>query len=166
MWKDFEYGGLMYSANEYGQIKGLGRNKILKKRLNKDGYEVVTLGDINNRSAVKVHSIIARLFVDGYKIGLEVNHKDFNRSNNNASNLEWVTHIENVKSSAKEGRYGNGRHSGTNNGRAKISENDVKEIIRLRGFGESISSISRKFGIGWTQTKRIIDRESWSFVGV
>lgn len=31
-----------------------------------------------------------------FEQGMEVNHKDKNRSNNCAENLEWVTHLENV----------------------------------------------------------------------
>jgi len=41
-----------------------------------------------------VHRIIAKLFVPGDK-SLTVNHKDMNKANCGASNLEWITHSEN-----------------------------------------------------------------------
>ena len=70
---------------------GLGRGKYLKTRVNKDGYEQVTLGSMNNRNGtVRVHRIIAELFVpnDDPLNKTEVNHKDFNRLNNDYSNLD------------------------------------------------------------------------------
>ena len=164
--KEFEYGGLKYIAYSNGDIIGLGRNKKLKQRKNADGYPVVTLGSKYFRVSVKVHTIIARLFVDGYKDGYEVNHKDFNRENNSYENLEWVSHIENVRHSSNAGHYGNGRHAGTNNGRAKINENDVVEIIRLYSENKSIQEIAKMFNLGGTQVKRIVNRESWKSVEV
>jgi hypothetical protein len=43
-----------------------------------------------------VHRLVAKAFVPGYQEGLDVNHKDCNRLNNIASNLEWMTRLENL----------------------------------------------------------------------
>lgn len=43
-----------------------------------------------------IHRIIAELFVKGYKKGKEVNHIDFDKRNNSASNLEWLSKTENL----------------------------------------------------------------------
>lgn len=78
--KEFEYGGLKYRAWSDGRIMGLGRNNYLKKRINEDGYEEVTMGSNKQRnSRIKVHRVIATLFVDNDNPSLkvEVNHKDF-----------------------------------------------------------------------------------------
>lgn len=166
MLRDFEYGGLLYKASDDGEIFGVARNKKIKKRLNKDGYYVVTLGIKDRRTSVKVHRIIAKVFVDGYFDGAEVNHKDFDRKNNRAENLEWVTHLYNVRFSSSAGHYGNGRHSGTNNGRSKINSEIASEIRTRYKNGESINSISKKYGICWTQTKRIIDNMCWKQIGM
>lgn len=45
----------------------------------------------------------------------EVNHIDFNRKNNNASNLEWSTHYNNIKHSAINCRYQQRNYNGRNN---------------------------------------------------
>jgi 2-hydroxy-3-keto-5-methylthiopentenyl-1-phosphate phosphatase len=42
-----------------------------------------------------VHSLVAEAFVDGYFEGAIVNHKDENKTNNRADNLEWVTYRQN-----------------------------------------------------------------------
>tara|TARA_B110000208_G_C11685715_1_gene400444 strand:+ start:63 stop:356 length:294 start_codon:yes stop_codon:yes gene_type:complete len=39
---------------------------------------------------------VAENFVTGYALGLQVDHIDKNKSNNNYTNLEWVTPQENV----------------------------------------------------------------------
>ena len=44
-----------------------------------------------------VHVIIARTFVNGYKKGLVVDHIDNDSRNNNASNLQWITHGANTE---------------------------------------------------------------------
>lgn len=162
MWKDFEYNGLKYSVDEYGNILGYGRNKIIKQGTNKDGYCVVTLGAQNNRKRIKVHKIVATMFVSGYKDGYEVNHKDFNRKNNYYKNLEWVTHRENVDKSVSAGRY-YGR-IGEKNGMCKIKENQVEEIREKYKCGHTIASLSREYGIGYTQTSRIAKYESWKHI--
>lgn len=47
-----------------------------------------------------VHRLVARAFLaDTYREGLEVNHKDGNRHNNNVDNLEWCTRRENEQHS-------------------------------------------------------------------
>jgi len=51
-----------------------------------------------------VHRLVAECFVpkpSGEK--LEVNHKDGNKLNNSASNLEWVSHLENVRHAFRTG---------------------------------------------------------------
>jgi len=76
----------------------------LKQNENSDGYLVVYVG--NNRS-MGVHRLVAMAFIpnDDKETKTEVNHKDFNRKNNNVENLEWISHSDNVKYSWKNGRY-------------------------------------------------------------
>lgn len=42
-----------------------------------------------------IHRLVALHFCKGYQEDLIVNHKDGNKLNNIAENLEWVTHSEN-----------------------------------------------------------------------
>lgn len=109
----------------YYEISNLGRVKALQRTINNghggtttrkehikgqtvnpDGYLMVGL----NKDAVQrkrpVHVLVAEAFVDGWFPGAEVNHKDFDRTNNRAENLEWVSHSDNVTYS-----YSNGRHT-------------------------------------------------------
>ncbi|ASX26109.1 hypothetical protein BA171_03090 [Candidatus Hamiltonella defensa (Bemisia tabaci)] len=44
---------------------------------------------------IAIHRLVAFAFVKGYRPGFEVNHIDGIKVNNNAHNLEWVSHSQN-----------------------------------------------------------------------
>lgn len=90
-----------------------GKVKALRK--DKDGYLTVGLSKDGYNKKYRVHFLVAREFVDGYKEGLEVNHKDFDRTNNRYYNLEWAEHVENIKYSSVSGRYKIRNFTGLNN---------------------------------------------------
>jgi len=74
---------------------------VLTSSLGTTGYPQVWLyrsgqGRAGRRS-VAVHILVAKAWVDGWFEGAEVNHKDKNRTNSHASNLEWVTRSENME---------------------------------------------------------------------
>lgn len=95
---------------------------------------------------VPVHLYVAHGWVDGFFEGAEVNHKDFNRDNYNANNLEWVTHLDNVKYTLTN-NYATVCDSkrGVNNGMAKMSENEVLHIRELYDGGMRISDIVKLY---------------------
>lgn len=118
IWKNIEVNSLKYEVSNYGRIIGISSGKILKTRLNRDGYVEVTLGkNSTGRITEKMHRLVAKLFVDNPNYYLEVNHKDFNRENNYARNLEWVTHQQNIQYTVQHKRHAsyNGKMTGENN---------------------------------------------------
>lgn len=44
----------------------------------------------------QIHQLVGKYFVAGYFDGAEIDHKDHNKHNNHYTNLEWVTHKENL----------------------------------------------------------------------
>lgn len=84
---------IKYSNNKTYVYKG----KLLKKTLHSINYYTVHL-TINNKGGVfLVHKLVAGAFLSHNMTGniLVVNHKDFNKTNNNIENLEIVTNREN-----------------------------------------------------------------------
>lgn len=110
-WKPLIYGDLDLSdrllISNDGLLFSLKTNKILKQNLNKEGYYtyVTSLGKRGTYKAIKTHKAVALMFVDGYKDGLIINHKDGNKTNNLYTNLEWVTHKENTQHAIEHKLY-------------------------------------------------------------
>ena len=80
-----------YEVSNLGEVREKGGNILPKIIWGKTKYYFVRLKKPICRT-VSVHRLVALTFVEGYKKGLEVNHKDENHFNNRADNLEWCTH--------------------------------------------------------------------------
>jgi hypothetical protein len=98
-----------YKVSNYGRVMSLFSNNsiwenkcILKPRISKKGYHFYT---IIPKTPTGVHRLVAIAFIPNPENKREVNHKDFNPSNNHVDNLEWATHKENIVYSAKAGRF-------------------------------------------------------------
>lgn len=128
-----------YIAKDGDAINPIRRNQKPTIYINQDGYPCFGGG-------VPVHLYIAHAWVDGYFEGAEVNHKDFNRMNYAADNLEWVSHKDNIDYTIAN-NYGVVCRSkqGTNNGRAKFSVDDVLLIRKWYDDGMSVADILRHF---------------------
>lgn len=78
-------------VSDKGNVKNID-GKILTKSIS-DHYEVTQIDKIS----LRVNRLIATGFHENPENKEMVNHKDLNKSNNNASNLEWATRPENVR---------------------------------------------------------------------
>jgi len=92
-----------YKIFKNGDIIG-ARGKILKEDTNSTGYKRVTLSKDGVTTRRFVHQLVAEHFLSCGDDKLVVNHIDGDRINNDASNLEYVTHSYNVKDGFKRGR--------------------------------------------------------------
>lgn len=80
-----------YEVNQNGEIRHINRRHILKPQKNKNGYVYVTFNIQGQRKHFAVHRIVANAFVPNPLNLKEVNHKDYNKENNCANNLEWIS---------------------------------------------------------------------------
>ncbi len=121
--------------------------------------------------SVNAHRLVAEAFVAGRtEFCNEVNHKDGVRGNGRADNLEWVTHLENMRQAAKvtdsmfkgpRTRAGVRTHAC---GAAKLTKDTVVEIRRLYAGGERSMAIAKRFGVEKCAVTRIISRKTWGWV--
>ena len=80
-----------YEVNQFGEIRHKKRKQILKPRPNRSGYEYVNFRINGESKNFAIHRIVANAFIPNPNGYTEVNHKDYNKSNNCVDNLEWVT---------------------------------------------------------------------------
>ena len=150
-YKIYQINGLSYKVYKNGLIEG--KRGVLKQRKNKDGYLEVTMG-ANPRTTKLVHRVIAELFVPNPNNLPEVNHKDYNRENPDADNLEWISRRDNVRYSNKQGQYSNSK-KGFKNGKSIYNKYDILKIRELYDSGNSVRGIIKEIypGLSYKQRK-------------
>lgn len=112
VWKDIlRFPG--YQISSHGRVrcfrsfnggKITDKCRYLKPLINKDGYYYVDLYKNRKQVHKRIHRLVADTFL-GPNPDLVINHKDGIKTNNNLSNLEWVTPKENSKLASETGLY-------------------------------------------------------------
>lgn len=83
-----------HQVSSHGRVRNRKRLNVLKPQIDKDGYERLSIGSVDN---VPVSIIVCERFAGpAPRKGMQVNHIDTNRTNNHCLNLEWTTPAENV----------------------------------------------------------------------
>ena len=93
-----------YLVYEDGSIYSFYRNKFLKPDITIHNYKQITLVIDGKRKRMKIHQIVAKLWLGEPPVDKPmVNHKDGNKMNNHFSNLEYVNCYENNKHAREMG---------------------------------------------------------------
>ena len=103
-WKSIAgYEGL-YQVSNLGRVKSLkyGKEKILKPVNSPYGYLQVCLCKDGQKKMSLVHRLVADAFIPNPNNLETVNHKDEVKTNNVASNLEWMSRGDNKRYSANK----------------------------------------------------------------
>lgn len=151
------YDDAEYTVFEDGRILN-SKGRELKWSYNRDGYPYVNLRKRN----MLVHRLVALAFVPnphGYPI---VDHKDSNRKNPHASNLDWVTPAENNHRAAEKGAY-----RGENHSQSKLRELDVVAIKCMAKYsGLNARQIAEKYPVSQRTITYILNGERWKHVTI
>lgn len=133
----------LYEASNIGRVKSLKRG-VFAMPPHKSGYYYVCIRKNGITKSMSVHRLIAKTFHPNDDHSLQVNHKDGNKLNNRADNLEWVTKAANIQ------------HTFTHLGRRSSclgrfgAAHPLSKKIRCITTGDvfdSISDASRKYKI-------------------
>ena len=94
-WKDVDGYEGVYQVSNKGRLKHIlvkdRCEKLVRLYKEKTGYIRITLSHKNKRKKISMHREVAKLFIPNPNNLETVNHKDYNRTNNDADNLEWMT---------------------------------------------------------------------------
>lgn len=135
-------GELKYSFIENGGFIVFEDGRIFKRLdppVSSGGYKYVRVG----KKPYPLHRVIASAFVPNPENKPEVNHIDGNKTNNDVSNLEWVTRKENAKHASEHGLLRKAR---------KPTNLSVKTKIRERRLELGISQQEMAEALGVTQS--------------
>ncbi len=123
------------------------------------GYLALALQmpDTKRLAKVMAHRLVWETAHGPIPEGMQINHKDLDKTNNRLSNLEVVTPAENIRHS-----YANGRTipwsvttSGMWRGKPRVTDETKLAICAMRERGAFLSEIAKHFGISITHTQRI-----------
>lgn len=125
-------------------------------------YWSVKLWVNNERKHIHVHRLLAITFIPNPENKPFVNHKDGNKLNCCISNLEWVTRQENVDHAVANNLLASS--AGVLNGRAVLTDNQVKEIYQSLLAGVAAIDLARLYGVEQTTIGGIKRRTKWKHI--
>jgi hypothetical protein len=96
--------------------------------------------------------------------GHEVNHVDENPSNPRANNLEYLTHLENIRHSRTRFLATRVALTGEKHPSAKLSSGQAREIRERYGSGgTSYARLGRDYGVSPITVRKVVRRISHKF---
>lgn len=164
---------------QFYEVSNLGRVRVLDRRVRacrgstrvrrghvvtpikgKDGYLIVRLHGLHKTTHAAVHRLVAKHFLTG-GWDCEVNHRDFNKTNNAVANLEWLSREANQQHARLAGRF-----------TAIVSPKIAKKLtpekvlaIRLaRKNGATYAAIAKLFCIRDCTAWQVATRKTWKGV--
>ena len=156
VWKPIGFFQGKYEVSQTGKIRNVKTGCIRKLTLSRQGYINISIYHKGRYYSKRVHRLVANAFLGAIPEGMFVNHKDCNKTNNHVSNLEYVTHSENILHAHIHKRFKVGIH----NPRAILKEKDVLEIRHLSGKVARVI-LARRFGVSYATIEHIQKRMSW-----
>ena len=160
--------------SNHGNIRDFKTKRPKYWNVNKQGYRVVQVKVEGKRKTLKVHRLVAEMFLDPpkeeliLKCSLEhwnkvlVKHLDNNKTNNHISNLQWCDLKDNTNQAWVDGLIR--PRIGSSNGRSKLTESVVHKVCQDFEKGMMPKEAVDKHGISMQQATKIRAGIQWKHV--
>ena len=153
----------VYEISNFGRIRN--RHQKILQGSSIQGYRTLNIRIGTEHFNYYIHKLVALHFVSHIFSGnLFVIHIDYDKLNNVAENLQWVTRAELTEHNKRNPANVNKRKPETGS-HYKLNPGKVKIIKQLLRSGKSRPKmIAKQFGITSTQVTRIKKGENWKHV--
>ena len=161
VWKPVVGYESFYEVSSLGRVRRLvGANstfagRILSVRAKLRGYPSVGLYSGSGRSPrnVTVHRLVASAFIGPRPLGFHVNHIDGCKTNNQLSNLEYLSDFDNRQHAIALGLL-----------HTKVTPDDVRAIRARYAEIRNQRLVALEFGIARSNVSLIVNRKAWAHV--
>jgi hypothetical protein len=111
----------------------------------------------------KIHRLVAIAFLENTdSTKKEINHKDGNKENNSAENLEWCTRKENMRHAVSSGLKKSSK--GERHGMSKLAGKDIENIRWMWDIGFDHKFLSTFYGVHFSTVYRIVNEKIWKHI--
>ena len=113
--------------------------------------------------------MVALVFAEKKPVGYEIDHIDCNKLNNVISNLEYVSHKENVRRAHANGLCDYSKYNIANGsaiGSSKLTEEQVVEIKKRLLSGDTGVAISKDYGVSRDAISCIKMEKTWKHITI
>lgn len=162
LWTDVDGFNGRYMVSNMGRVRNMRTNYVLQGTLQMKcgGYYYVSLYNPPRHKTQKVAPLVAHHFIGPKPPGMEVNHINNIRTDDRASNLEYLTHLDNIKHAQQYGFLSD--QCGEHNHKHKYTTEIVVQILRMY-YNEKKKpmDISKEIKIPVTTIRGIVYRQKW-----
>lgn len=152
--------GSIYSLyiRKHKTKRTLEKAKKLKGAKHGSGYTTVGLWFNNKAYSFLSHRVVWSFFNGNIPSNKEINHINGNKIDNKLTNLELVTHSENMRHAFLGGKMLKGEKIY----QSKLTEKQIIDIRKIKGSTQK--EIANKFGISRQQISKILLRQRWAHI--
>lgn len=161
-----------YLVSKSGLVLNRRTLCVLKPADNGNGYKFVNLSRDGVLKLMYVHRLVMMSFCPIENMDKhQVDHEDFNRSNNSLKNLSWASGKDNKNRSRSLGQYDAAdlRHSDrvrswVDNGTHNTVKLTPEKVLLIRDSKLSAKTLSAKYGVCVNSILNVKSRKTWSHI--
>lgn len=157
IWKDIAGFEGLYQVSNLGRIRRLDSLglpcRVLKAHKEWEGFYALNLSRSRQLTHVWVHTLVAETFLGPKPDNMQIVHLNGDKADNRAENLCYLT--------LPEIRH---RFYTADNGKRKLSREDVFQIYERADNGETSTRIAKDFGVTISHISRIRNGKTFAWL--